>query len=291
MRKNDFSNSATGRLHKLSLDDLETMQTASIESLKALCGALLKDVTTPVILWGCGIVKVSTTYTLSAGAIFYNSEIYPVDAQVLTTGSTVNWVTFVEPFAKDPVQYSDGTSYNVHVINKIKLAITSGIAQWDQIRKAEWVQFDKLHPLGFSVMMAIDASADFDGTGLGKSYTRWENWALMNGANGTINMEGFFPVGQKASDGDYDALGDTGGAKDVALTKANIPPHKHQYTKIDTAAPVSYNGGGSSTVTPSTQDTEDGSNDGVGAGGVGGAGSAFDKRPPFKALRFIQKVA
>ncbi len=162
MRKNDFSNSATGKLHKLSLDDLETIQTALIESILALSGGLLNDITTPVIFYGCDISVVGTTYTMTAGAIFYNGEIYPVDAQVLVTASPVNFVTYVQPFAKDPVPYSDGSSFNVHVINKIKLSTAAGIGAYNAL--ARLAKADKTPFLGGSTGQVLKkvSGTDFD---------------------------------------------------------------------------------------------------------------------------------
>lgn len=69
-------------------------------------------------------------------------------------------------------------------------------------------------------MFAVDP-VNFDSGGLGK----WEykGFAICNGNNGTVNMAGRVAVGQDGTDSDFNQIGETGGAKDRALTAANLP--------------------------------------------------------------------
>ncbi|MFK7787146.1 MAG: hypothetical protein AB8B56_18640 [Crocinitomicaceae bacterium] len=52
-------------------------------------------------------------------------------------------------------------------------------------------------------------------------------WALCDGRNNTPNLSGQFIVGQDKASNDYKDIGQTGGAKEVALTTEQMPSHKH----------------------------------------------------------------
>lgn len=68
-------------------------------------------------------------------------------------------------------------------------------------------------------------------------------WLLCDGTNGTPNLSGQFVVGVKPGDTDFNAIGDTGGVKQVTLSVAQMPSHSHGYIGVDT---VSTAGGSSS---------------------------------------------
>jgi microcystin-dependent protein len=61
-----------------------------------------------------------------------------------------------------------------------------------------------------------------------------EGWALCNGqtvgGQKTPNLSGRFVVGYDAGDGDYNAVGRTGGEKTHKLTIAEMPSHNHSIT-------------------------------------------------------------
>lgn len=61
-----------------------------------------------------------------------------------------------------------------------------------------------------------------------------EGWALCNGqtveGQKTPNLSGRFVVGYNANDGDYNAVGKTGGEKTHRLTIAEMPSHSHSIT-------------------------------------------------------------
>ena len=52
-------------------------------------------------------------------------------------------------------------------------------------------------------------------------------WVLCDGANGTPDLRGMFVVGYDNRDTEYNAIGKTGGTKEVALNVNQIPAHKH----------------------------------------------------------------
>lgn len=68
-------------------------------------------------------------------------------------------------------------------------------------------------------------------------------------------------VGLSSGDADFDTVEETGGAKTVTLTKGNIPAHVHTYSTPP--SPGAGDSGSSYSGTPSSQNTGDGSADGL----------------------------
>ena len=52
-------------------------------------------------------------------------------------------------------------------------------------------------------------------------------YVLCNGENGTPDLRGMFIVGYNPDNPDYNAIGKTGGEKEVTLTVNQLPAHKH----------------------------------------------------------------
>jgi hypothetical protein len=86
------------------------------------------DTSTAYILWGCVNSGSGNNFNISAGAVFFNGEVFAVDAAVFTKTSgqaaISNIVTSQYTTNADPVTFSDGTVANVHNIRKI--IITAG---------------------------------------------------------------------------------------------------------------------------------------------------------------------
>ncbi|MFT4303465.1 MAG: hypothetical protein ACMXYG_02795 [Candidatus Woesearchaeota archaeon] len=55
-----------------------------------------------------------------------------------------------------------------------------------------------------------------------------EGWALCDGTQGTPDLRGKFIVGYHPTDTDYNAVGKTGGFKEIALTEEQLPAHSHR---------------------------------------------------------------
>lgn len=72
-------------------------------------------------------------------------------------------------------------------------------------------------------------------------------WALCDGTNGTPDLRDRFIVG---AGGEY-AVGDTGGAKEVSLTTAQLPSHSHGSGTLSTSSAGSHSHG-SGTLTTNT---------------------------------------
>lgn len=89
-----------------------------------------------IVLYGCvvavtsGSIPGTGTATLTAGAIFYNGEIYQVDANLslsTTNPQTLVWQVVTTYRSGDPILWSDGVTRNQHREDKLRLvAGTSG---------------------------------------------------------------------------------------------------------------------------------------------------------------------
>jgi len=112
-------------------------------------------------------------------------------------------------------------------------------------------------------------------------------WALCDGTNGTPNLSGKFIVGYSAADGDYNAIGKTGGSKTVTLIKNNLPN-----VPIDVPIPKAQTSqtdvGYGNIVTGNT------GNEPVDATTLQtsplGISQPFDTRPPYYTLAYIIKL-
>lgn len=117
---------------------LEFLQDSYKEVINALVNGLITYTTNDVIIiYGC-VVSGSNPYAVTAGAIYYNGEIYLVDAASGLApggGQTIVW-DIVETFdAIDPVTFSDLSTHSVHQISKIALIVGasgSGIADYNE---------------------------------------------------------------------------------------------------------------------------------------------------------------
>jgi len=118
------------------LQDAYTEITAA--TIKALIGP---SYSTSVIYVLSGVINSATapTYTISAGAIFYNGEVFMFDAASFTaTGTDVGVFSIIQTqytTDADPVTFTDSTVRNIHNIRKMQLsagASGSGLANYSQ---------------------------------------------------------------------------------------------------------------------------------------------------------------
>jgi len=134
MRKLDTSSASTSVSQPLKAGSVQHLQLAYQEALNALALNLIGptyQTNVVYVLFGCVNSGSGSTFNMSAGAVFYNGEIFLVDATTFTlTGSNVplsNIVTsyFVDASA-DPTIFSDASSHNVHQIRKV--VISQGVS-------------------------------------------------------------------------------------------------------------------------------------------------------------------
>jgi len=125
MKKLDLSSINSSNSFPLKEGTLDFLQLAYQEGLTAIANNLIgkADSTNGYILWGCVNTGSGLNYVIPAGGIFYNDEIYLVDATTFTASSgnvaVANIGISQYTSNADPVTFTDGISRNVHNVRKI----------------------------------------------------------------------------------------------------------------------------------------------------------------------------
>lgn len=144
MKKVDISNISLTVGQRFKSGTLEFLQDIPKEVaqhiLKSLYG-IANNSTNVYVLYGCVNTGSGSNYIISAGAVYYNGEIYAVPAATftVTTGVPVaNIVTTpVTDSAHDPTKLTTGASVNVHLEDTVEIAEAasgSGIKNYSAFR-------------------------------------------------------------------------------------------------------------------------------------------------------------
>lgn len=133
----DVTNITSAAQMPIKKGTLQFIQDAYKECINAILRGTIGgaySASTYYILHGCANSGVGSNYVISAGAIFYNGEIYLVDATTFTTTGgqvpVMNVATTQYTTNADPVTFTNGVAYDVHDIRKI--AITAGTASGNE---------------------------------------------------------------------------------------------------------------------------------------------------------------
>lgn len=159
------------------------------------------------ILFGCINSATPLDYNISAGAIFYNGEVFLVDAVTFTAaGGEVAVASISTDFFTDnadPVEFTDGGPRNVHQIRKIAFASgASGSGEFDfadmlqtrigiktiiepTLGASYTVKFNE-DQLVFFISATVDAAIDFDFTNATTGCVVRLKWAWGSGRSLTI---------------------------------------------------------------------------------------------------------
>lgn len=112
---------------------LEHLQFAYQEALTAIANTLIGGVSNSLdtfLLWGLVNTGSGSNFNISAGAVYFNGEVFLIDASNFTaSGGQTAVLNFVETFYginADPTTFSNGVPYNVHSIRK--MAVSSGVS-------------------------------------------------------------------------------------------------------------------------------------------------------------------
>jgi hypothetical protein len=132
MKKIDLSNITTAVGMPIKSGVLSHLQSAYQEVIDAIVKGSIGGSYDPAkyyVLYGCVNSTTSPIYTVSAGAVFYNGEVYLVDAFTFTsTGGNVAIGTITTTFFSgtnaDPITFTDSVARNVLQVRKV--VFTSG---------------------------------------------------------------------------------------------------------------------------------------------------------------------
>lgn len=293
--------------HKYRNDDIQVVQDGAIEAFEGVCKGLGLGNTTYILQGATWLYLGGATYTVSAGYIYHNGVIYPVDAHTPTyNGNTLYWQVVTEILPPSPVTYADLSTKNCHIRERMELvdsAVPPAVTYALENSTRPLVKFLGNTPVG-GIIMYSGSVADFSG-GLGKKGTAVDGWALCDGSNGTPDLKGRFVVGYDSTDSDYNAIGNSAGAKTKDLRHRHIAFQRDAATFEDTfldSSDVTDNTTKTS-LTYSYSNYSTGANDfyPIGAGGLQAplaeefytdtAGSQTqDIRPPYYTLAYIMKM-
>ena len=126
--------------HPNSLDDYEHIQEGHIESLNAVIAGLIFP-NTKTILSGCEFDGTA----LTEGTVFYNNEVFYVEAQSITASVNDVWFVVEETVRNNTdVTYLDTNQRSVHVERKAKLQAGGGDVQYNTVLRLEDILYSRL---------------------------------------------------------------------------------------------------------------------------------------------------
>lgn len=119
-------------------------------------------------------------------------------------------------------------------------------------------------------------------------------WVICNGANGTPNLTDRFVIHADADSGGSNNPGDSGGAKTVSLSVANLPAHTHgsagAHAHTYPGFTNSYQSGGDGDLDDITGGSKNTGSGGAHTHSSVGSGSAHSNRDKYYALAYIMKT-
>ena len=257
--------------YPLETDTLDEMQKA-YRIFNAL-GALAGDKT---IVSGCE----TTGGNVSDGFVYLNGELFEFVGGVEQSTVRILETTIDKEF-------ENGETKTVLTKRVVSFASGTGAIPWADFKRA----------YSLTNALVIDEIKMYAGN-LGEIPT---GWYLCDGQNGTVDLRGKFIVGYNTSDTDYDAIGKTGGSKEVTLTEAQMPLHDHTGTTSVNGehthkVPNEVGGSGGTDVHFRIEAQNRTDQDGDPAGdhshtlniNDAGGDEAHENRPPYYTLAYIQ---
>jgi hypothetical protein len=141
---------------------LDHLQLAYQEAISALGESQIGsdyDPTKVYILYGCENNDTHPNYDISAGAVFYNGEVYLVDAANFVAANTAVGTITTSYYASaiaDPVTFTDGVAHNVHEIKK--MVIANGVSGSGTADFADWVSPEWVSTTSITGVAVVGAS-------------------------------------------------------------------------------------------------------------------------------------
>ncbi len=210
----------------LAYDDLY-----ALEQLALLPQTIIRGIG-DCIVDACRIEPTDTNY-LPSGTVMLNNRFYEFQ------GGQLNGQQYLIPGtpsydADRPAPTAPGGSRTVAGPRNEYAVLTnniSGSSAWIKVNdpattiRLEHRWQDRMIPRGTIQWLANGTLTDYNSTG--KGIGKALGWALCNGANGTVNLQGRFPVGYNPTQPDYNTVGKTGGLDFVNLTAEQNGSHTH----------------------------------------------------------------
>lgn len=179
---------------------LNHLMLAYQETMQALSNSLIGNEYDPAkayILYGCLNSGTSPAYIISAGAVFFNGEVYLVPAISFTISGNVAIGNIVTSFNSsaigDPFQFTDGSSHNVLQIRTIVLSAgatgTGTIPDFSTWIAVPPVAMQNLLTAAFPSTYTISFLQDqsnFFTAGLGASATATLTWNFVGAIPGVV---------------------------------------------------------------------------------------------------------
>lgn len=247
------------------------------------------DPTKAYLMYGCVNSGTGVFYNISAGAIFYNGEVYQVPATSFTIGGSnvavgvLTTTYFTDPTA-DAVTFTDGTPRNVHEILTINFGAGlsgSGVSDYTNLVYMSKIPQGALNQIIDWMPPTLDTSW-FDGTGLGTN-PHVKGWAIANGNNGTVATSGKVVASYFPSDTNFGTIGGSGGEAEHALTITEMPSHTHVQTVFQAIASGGNIPAGYTNATPDVSGP-------YSTHATGGGGAHNNLQPYITALK-LQRIA
>jgi hypothetical protein len=139
MKKVDLSNITAGVRQLLAQKaTFEHIQESFTEIVGELIKGLTDNAAGVIVLYGCQNSETAPEFDVSAGAVYYNGEIFEVPAFAGTAGGGQTAVLSVVTTyrAGDPVIYTDNNSFNTHGIRKMGWSLAapgSAVVDFDDL--------------------------------------------------------------------------------------------------------------------------------------------------------------
>lgn len=222
------------------------------------------------IISGCTVAGSNTT----DGYVYLNGELFEFRG-----GQTQSSVKIIEePLVR---AFQNGENKEIYYVRYVTFASGTGSIPW-----SEFVRVTNLQTIAASMQSLTTKVTELEKKNAifqaGGGMVFWNRPAaeIPDGWQEVVNWRGRIPVGHKASDPDFNTLGNQGGSKTKTLTINEMPSHNHSFA---TSAGDSTGGGTIVTGNPNEQ------------GGTytmqnKGNGQSFSIMNPYRVVMFIEYV-
>ena len=128
----------------------------------------------PLIIHGCVWSYSGGVFSVTAGAVFYQGEIYQSDALSLTTSmpSVVYGNITTTYGSNDPILFTDGSTYNVHQTKKI---VWGGSSSSIELLSLDWFRLNQGWQTYYVQNSDITLDSGSVAVGSGGSFIRWKH--------------------------------------------------------------------------------------------------------------------